>query len=157
MDVITYPCWNSQTLLVKGTPGELHRSINSITSIQVTNSQMETTRSKAVDTTMNASEAVVGWWLVTRVAVMSQMFIFSRWRHIPRYCGESTGHRWFPLTKASNAELCCFLWLAPEQTVEQTIGKPVIWDTIAHIITSLWYYQMYENGLNFNPLALLLI
>ena len=39
----------------------------------------------------------------------------------PRYwllCGEFTGHRWIPLTKASDAELWCFLWSAPYQTVE---------------------------------------
>ena len=29
-----------------------------------------------------------------------------------------TGHRWTPFTKASDAELWCFLWSAPEQTVE---------------------------------------
>ena len=29
-------------------------------------------------------------------------------------CGEFTGHRWIPRTKASNAELWCFLWYAPE-------------------------------------------
>ena len=51
--------------------------------------------------------------------------------------GESTGHRWIPLTKASDAELWCFLWSAPEQTVEQIIDTPVIWDAIALIITSL--------------------
>ena len=28
-------------------------------------------------------------------------------------CGEFTGPRWIPLTKASDAELCCFLWTAP--------------------------------------------
>ena len=27
-------------------------------------------------------------------------------------CGEFTGHRWIPLTKASDAELWCFLWSA---------------------------------------------
>ena len=32
--------------------------------------------------------------------------------------GESTGHRWIPLTKADDAQLWCFLWSAPEQTVE---------------------------------------
>ena len=31
-----------------------------------------------------------------------------------RLCGELTGHRWIPLTKASDAELWCFLWSAPE-------------------------------------------
>ena len=37
--------------------------------------------------------------------------------------GEFTGHRWIPLTKVSDAELWCFLWSPPEQTVEQTIGR----------------------------------
>ena len=27
-------------------------------------------------------------------------------------CGEFTGHRWIPLTKASDAQLWCFLWSA---------------------------------------------
>ena len=35
--------------------------------------------------------------------------------------GEFTGPRWIPLAKASDAELWCFLWSSPEQTVEQTI------------------------------------
>ena len=30
--------------------------------------------------------------------------------------GETTGHRWIPLTKASDAKLWCFfIWSAPEQ------------------------------------------
>ena len=29
-------------------------------------------------------------------------------------CGEFTGLRWIPHTKASDAELCCLLWSAPE-------------------------------------------
>ena len=33
-------------------------------------------------------------------------------------CGEFTGQRWIPLTKASDAELLCFLWSVPEQTVD---------------------------------------
>ena len=33
-------------------------------------------------------------------------------------CGEFTGHRWIPFTKASDAELWCCLWSAPEQTFE---------------------------------------
>ena len=28
-------------------------------------------------------------------------------------CGEFTGHRWIPLTKASDVELWCFLWSGP--------------------------------------------
>ena len=40
-----------------------------------------------------------------------------KWKHFPRYwplCGEFTGPRWIPRTKASDAELWCFLWSAPE-------------------------------------------
>ena len=50
--------------------------------------------------------------------------------------GESTGHWWIPLTKASDAELWCFVWYAPVQTVQQTIETPVIWDAISLIMTS---------------------
>ena len=48
--------------------------------------------------------------------------------------GEFTGDRWIPLTKASDAELFFDL---PEQTIEQTIERLVIWDAIALIMTSL--------------------
>ena len=47
--------------------------------------------------------------------------------------GEFAGH-----TKTSDAELWCFLWYVPEQTVEETIGTPVISDAIMLIMTSLW-------------------
>ena len=40
-------------------------------------------------------------------------------------CGEFTGHRWIARIKASDAELWCFLWSAPEYRV--------IWDAIALI------------------------
>ena len=52
-------------------------------------------------------------------------------------CGEISGHRCIPLTKASDAELWRFILFAPEQTVEQTINTPVIWDAIVLIMTSL--------------------
>ena len=42
--------------------------------------------------------------------------------------------RWIPLIKATDAELWCFLWSAPEPTVEQTFKTPVIWDPLR----SLW-------------------
>ena len=50
---------------------------------------------------------------------------------------ESTGHRRIPLTKASDAELWCSIWFAPEQGVEQTMETSVIWDAIVFIMTSL--------------------
>ena len=52
-------------------------------------------------------------------------------------CGEFTGHRRIPLTKASDAERWCFLWSPPEPTVEQTMDTPVIWGDIALIMISL--------------------
>ena len=51
--------------------------------------------------------------------------------------GGFIGHRWIPLTRATDAELWCLLWSATEQTVEQTIETPVIWDAIALIMAPL--------------------
>ena len=53
------------------------------------------------------------------------------------FCGESTGHRWIALTKASDADPWCFRWSPPEQMVKQIIETSVIWDAIALIMTSL--------------------
>ena len=47
-------------------------------------------------------------------------------------CREFTGHRWIPLTDASDAELWCFLWSVPEQAVGQTLETPVIWYHCTH-------------------------
>ena len=52
-------------------------------------------------------------------------------------CGEFTGHRWIPRTKASDSKRWCFLWSAPEPTAEQTIETPVTWCAIVLIMTSL--------------------
>ena len=49
--------------------------------------------------------------------------------------GESTGHQWIPLTKATDAERRCFLWYVPAQTVGQTLETLVIWDNIVLIMT----------------------
>ena len=60
------------------------------------------------------------------------------WKQFPRYWPFAGGiHRWISLTKASDAERWCFLWSTPEQTVEQILEAPVVWDTIALIMTSL--------------------
>ena len=47
--------------------------------------------------------------------------------------GESTAYRWSTLTKASDAELWRFFL-----SVQQTVETPVIWDTLALIVTSLY-------------------
>ena len=52
--------------------------------------------------------------------------------------GGTAGHRWIPFTKPSDAELWCFLWSALEQTPEQTLETPVIWDAVVLIMASLW-------------------
>ena len=45
-------------------------------------------------------------------------FFIYKWEFFFRVaghlCGEFIGHRWIPRTKASEAELWCFLWSAPE-------------------------------------------
>ena len=41
-------------------------------------------------------------------------------------CGEFSGNRRIPLTKASDAEFWYFLWSALEETVEKTIETRVI-------------------------------
>ena len=63
------------------------------------------------------------------------------WKHFTTLLalcdGESTRHRWIPLTKASDMELWWFLWSVPEQMVEQTIDTLVVWDAITVIMTLL--------------------
>ena len=53
------------------------------------------------------------YWCVLCLYIMtsSNGNIFRVTGHL---CGEFTGHRWIPRTKASDAELWCFLWSAPE-------------------------------------------
>ena len=58
-------------------------------------------------------------------------------------CGEFTGQRWIPCTKASDTVLWCFLWSAPEPTVEKTMETLVIWDAIR----SLWRHCNGRKGL----------
>ena len=62
-----------------------------------------------------------------------------KWKHFhvtgPLW-GESTGHRWIPLTKASDAELWRFPCYAHVQAVKQIIETPLIWDAIALIMMS---------------------
>ena len=64
--------------------------------------------------------------------------------------GEFTGHRWIPLTKTSDVELWYFFWSASEQTTETTMETPVIWDAIAHIIPSLYWWKGGLKDLSWN-------
>ena len=67
-----------------------------------------------------AEESNVGA-VCKRKALISHMMTSSNgtiFRVTGPLCGEFAGHRWIPRTKASDAELWCFLWFANEQTVE---------------------------------------
>ena len=55
------------------------------------------------------------WWLIAPVGACWDNMMTSSNGNIFRVTGPC--HRWIPLTKASDAELRCFLWSAPEQTV----------------------------------------
>ena len=60
-------------------------------------------------------------------------------------CGESTGHRWIPPHKGQWRRALMFpLSCAPEQTVEQTIETPAIWDAV---MTSLLCHSCWLSGL----------
>ena len=58
----------------------------------------------------------VYWWDVMTLKHFPHMITSSNgniFRVTGPLCGEFTGHRWIPRTKASDANLGCFLWSAP--------------------------------------------
>ena len=116
--VINYPCW---TTLVKG-PQEMDNAIRRFCDLIWLQSNI--------------------WPHSTATSLINKEYVTtSSNRNISRVTGplwrESTGDRWIPLTKASDAERWCFLWSAPEQTDEQTVETRVIWDVLPLIMTSL--------------------
>ena len=66
--------------------------------------------------------------------------------NIFRVTGLCEGNRWISLTKVSDPEFWCFS--SPEQTVEQTIETPVIWDDISPIMTSLQWLTSCSQSLS---------
>ena len=59
----------------------------------------------------------------------SALFVFC--------AGNSPVNGEFPAQKASDTEICCFLWSANGPTVEQTMDTPMIRDDIALSMTPL--------------------
>ena len=63
----------------------------------------------------SVTSSLTGWALTqnfhNRMMTSSNGNIYRVTDHL---CGEFTGHRWIPRTKASDAELWCFLWSASE-------------------------------------------
>ena len=77
------------------------------------------------------------YWNVPRVGYRLMHDELIKWkifRVTGHFCGEFTGPRWIPCTKANDAELWCFLWSVPEYTLELTMMMLVIWDAIAPIM-----------------------
>ena len=68
-----------------------------------------------------------------------------KWKHFLRYWplwGESTGHRWIPPKKASDAKLSCFLWSTPEQKGWANNVDPMGFKTTSR---SLWRHCIADN------------
>ena len=78
------------------------------------------------------------WWLIYYLLVKGMMTSSNGniFRVTDPLWGESTGHRWVLLTKASATELWCFLSSRHEQAVKQTIETPVIWDAYHDVTTT---------------------
>ena len=77
--------------------------------------------------TMQYSDDILIWkYFIIEIWRKHQWAWICVWKHIMTssngnifcvtgpLCGEFTGHQWIPLTKASDAELWCFLWSVPE-------------------------------------------
>ena len=59
---------------------------------------------------------IISCFIMRSLSLLQEHDDVIKWKHFPRYCPfvrEFTGHRWIPLTKASDAELWCFLWSPP--------------------------------------------
>ena len=86
------------------TPAEEYRSSHKVEAVRV------------------SKHGVINLNLINLKFELSFILFSSWWRHQMEIfrvtgplCEEFTGHRWIPFTKASNAELWCFLWYAHEQ------------------------------------------
>ena len=95
-----------------------------------------------------SSNAVSDYWSSLR-----HMSVKIGWRQKCRYnmvihifrvtghlCGEFTGHRWIPNTKASDAELWCFLWCLSKQLWGwwfETLSRP-LWRRCNDIARPSW-------------------
>ena len=84
--------------------GDLIDMMPNITSLRLNNNDL----ANLPDAVSRLSQPSCAWW-------RHQMETFST---LP-LCGEFTGHRWLPLTTASDVELWYFLWFAPKETFEQ--------------------------------------
>ena len=92
---------------------------------------------------LNPFNTAPAWRLLDFTVNMMTSSNGSIFRVTAPFCGKFTGHQWIPHTKASDAELWCFLWSAPEQTTEKTIARLLTWDAISLTMTSA--YSKYDT------------
>ena len=77
--------------------------------------------------------ALAGSCVLNMVVLLFIMMTASIWiifRVTGPLWGEFVGHRWIPLTEASDAELWCFLWSAHVQTVQDFIQGSIAFKLI---------------------------
>ena len=83
---------------------------------------LKQTKRKAHDLKFGTGDGLIGmmqfWRRCRRLVTNDDVIKWKHFRVTGPLCGEFTGHRWIPRTNAGDAELCCFLWSAPEQTVD---------------------------------------
>ena len=86
-------------------------------------------------------------WFVGPVNMRIDVVTWRRFRVTGPLWGESTEHRWIPLTKGQCRGLWCSPWCWFKQTIGQTVEMPVIWDamTLIHCDASLMEVPLY-NG-----------
>ena len=84
----------------------------------------------AFNPTFDILVSKVNIWNVNCTRSMMTSAIWNIFRVTGPLWREFTGDRWIRLTKASGAELWCFLLSVPDRTVEWTIETPVIWDAM---------------------------
>ena len=109
MAVITYRCWDQNwSMLVKGaSPGgwvwaHLQQYAHNLYFVWCGLSPM------------NFTHTPQGLYSLSGRTSHDDVIKWKHFRVIGPFCGEFTGHRWISRTKASDAELWCFLWSAPE-------------------------------------------
>ena len=86
------------------------------------NAYFRFSHSNATSTCFNKCQS---WW-------RHQMKSFP---HTGPLWGEPTRRKLDSHTKTSDTKHWCFLWCSCEQTFEQTVEMPVIWDAMALIVT----------------------
>ena len=86
------------------------------------NAYFRFSHSNATSTCLNKCQS---WW-------RHQMKSFP---HTGPLWGEPTRRKLDSHTKTSDTKHWCFLWCSCEQTFEQTVEMPVIWDAMALIVT----------------------